>query len=80
MNKDNIIVAIIEAIGKIGVAIFAAAGLYTVATEIRRDHQEQVEKIQPMLEECTTMMKTSNRYMKLMVDKGFREEQDLYKE
>lgn len=80
MNKENIIVSIINGVCKIGVAVFAAAGLYTVATEIRKDHQEQLEKMEPMLNELTDTMKISNRYMKLMVDKEFREEQDLYKE
>ena len=78
--NENIVTTIINNIGKVAVAIFAAAGLYTVATEIHKDHQEQLDKVQPMLEECTTALKTSNRYMKLMVDKEFREEQDRYRE
>ena len=80
MNKDNIIVALIEGLCKIGVAFFIGIGIYGAADMVRKDHQEQLNRIDPMMNELTDTVKTSNRYMKLMVDKGFREEQDLYKE
>lgn len=67
--NENIVTTIINNIGKVAVAIFAAAGLYTVANEIRKDHQEQMDKIQPMIEECTNTMKTMNKSFDLYMKK-----------
>jgi hypothetical protein len=60
---------LVKAISNVIVTAIGAGAILCIANGYRKETRKQMEKIEPMIEECTIMIKKSNKYFDIAMEK-----------